>query len=613
MEQIITLEQIFNPVSLKKVWKRIKSQLSQELLRDPIDNIAYEAHLDHNLGYLSYRVKNERYAPSSQTIVRSAKNNGLTRPLAFLDIEDQLILKAICDNIERQLLYDFPLYVNYGGRSQTLTAHTEEQSEGVMYDYESWFDRWMRHQTIINKFIAIESRYNFLVKTDITNFFPTINLDILRKVILTRVKVDETIVNLLFYLLYDMVPRPHYALEHKMGLPQENYDASRLLAHSFLKPVDDFFSLLGNEGRYVRWVDDILFAVIDENEGKKYLSGLQITLEQLGLNINSAKTKIVSKENAQNDLFLELNSFLEKVHEQTVWGEADLVEFDEKLRVFLEFEPTGGWERILRRFYTQSRRIGSSLLEDLAWNHLVQFPGSVPKILDYLESRPYSQEIEDGLWGYLSSDANLYEDNEIQIFEYLLASRIPVQRAGFFTGKILDYFFSRNEFSQLPLCKDYTRALISMLLYKIGGYDELKQIRDFFINGSERHFVRYAYVVLMATDQFRENARNKAMVHEDLVLRRLASFIEEIIKSPAEHLKLLKNYLKPSYNKMPDRYFLDSRALPIIKISGSNAQFRATEWIRIVDNIIERLKNKTNQELRDELLIRWLEIERQRV
>jgi len=613
MEEKKTIEQVFSMNSLKKAWHKIKGQFSKELLRDPIDHIAYEANIDHNLSYLSYRVREEKFTPSNLTIIRAAKNNGLTRPLAFLDIEDQITLKVICDSIEERLLKDFPPYVNYGGRSQSLKKSAIENDAQSQWDYETWFDRWMRHQTIINRFLASESDYGFLVKTDITNFFPTINLDILRKVVLGKADTDETIVNLLFYILYDMIPHPYYATEHKLGLPQENYDASRMLAHSYLKPVDDFFSDMGNQGRYVRWVDDIAFAAVDENEARKHLYNLQLALEKIGLNINSAKTKIVTKEKARDELFPEMNSYLEKVHEDTSNGQADLTEFEQTLRYFMEQnQKTVNWERILRRFYTQSRRINSSLLEKYSWQHIIEYPGSTQKILDYMESRPYSIEIENELWSYLSSGANLYEDIEIQIFEYMLGWRISLDRKEAIAKSALDYFFSRNQFVNAPKPRDYTKGLISLLIYKTGGYDELLQIKDFFTKASELHFIRYAYVILMATEYFRADAQKKAMKQEDMVLRRLSSFVEDIISAPSQHLKLLKNYIKPTQKKLPDKYFLNSRALPIIKILSFNTQFRAEQWIRMIEDTINLLKNRTDDAQRDVVMIEFLEREKRR-
>lgn len=107
------LEYILSKGNLLRTWRKMKKQLREELIRDPIDHLAYEAHLEANIGYLAYRLQNEKYVPAAQTIVRSAKKDGPTRPLAFLEIEDQIAYKAICESLEDELLDDFPPWVNF--------------------------------------------------------------------------------------------------------------------------------------------------------------------------------------------------------------------------------------------------------------------------------------------------------------------------------------------------------------------------------------------------------------------------------------------------------------------------------------------------------------------
>ncbi|MDP9751431.1 RNA-directed DNA polymerase [Thermoanaerobacter pentosaceus] len=601
-ETKITFQKVINKDYLKKVWKKIKANLPEELIRDPIDHLAYEANLEGNLGYLIYRIKHDKYTPTFATIIRAAKRDGMTRPLALLEIEDQIVFNSISEALEEELLRDFPDYVNFSRKNVKATPIGE---------YETWFDKWLRHQTLTTKFIVSEENESeFVVESDIANFFPSINLELLKQLVLTRTKVEEVVINLLFHLINSITPKKHYVSYNNMGLPQENFGASRILAHAFLKSLDDAFIEYGQKNQYVRWMDDIKIGVKDHDEGKKCISKIQVTLEQIGLNINSAKTKIITREQAKQELFIEFNSFLDEVHENTKNNKGDLAKFDEELAKFLKEDRIGGWERVLRRFYTESRRIGSKILEEFAWEHIREFPASSSHILKYLEGRPYSQKIEEGLWEYLASTSNIYEDVEIRIFEFLLRWRIPRDRKGEVVNKALDYFFSRKEFSGFPLMEDYTRALISLLVFKLGGYDELLEIKKYFLHSSENHFIRYAYVIFMATEEFREDARKKAIVHEDLVLRRIASFLEEVIRNPTKHQNLLKKYITPKRLKLPDRYFLDARALPLIRIMKTNKDYRS-EWNKKIDEIIKILK-KTPEEWRDEVIIEWLEHERHR-
>jgi len=62
--------------------------------------------------------------------------------------------------------------------------------------------------------------------------------------------------------------------------------------------------------------------------------------------------------------------------------------------------------------------------------------------------------------------------------------------------------------------------------------------------------------------------------------------------------------------KLPDRYFIDARALPLIRIMKTNKDYRS-EWNKKIDEIIKTLK-KTPEEWRDDVIIEWLEHERHR-
>lgn len=607
----LCLKYALSKENLLRTWRKVKKQFREELIRDPIDHLAYEAHLEANIGYLAYRLQNERYIPAGQTVVRSAKKDGLTRPLAFLEIEDQIAYKAICESLEDELLDGFPPWVNFS-RSKPVRRNPDHQPDDrAPCDYETWFDAWIRHHTVVTKFVFTENENRFIVETDIANFFPSINFSLLRDHIFANTSAPAELINLLFSILQALIPKPGYSIAHNLGLPQENYDVSRTLAQAFLKPLDEMLMPLGQEGRYARWVDDIRIAVRDENEGKALLSKVQLCLEKLGLALNTGKTRIITRDKARQELLVELNSYLDRVHKAARHVNFSLEEFDDKLVQFLQLEPFGGWERVLRRFYTESRRVGSSVLEDFAWQHIIGFPQSAQVILKYLSGRPYSDRLLNELWQYLRSEANLYENVEILIYEFLLQWHLPQAKASDVARTALDHFFGRKAFKP-PVSQDYTRALIALLVFKCSGYEELLAIRDYFEGSSDRHFMRYAYVVLMATTHFRAGARAKAISYEDSTLRRVASFIEELFNDPSKYLLLLRKYFTPQLHQLPDRYIIEARALPLIRICGQHEQFRIQYWTQIVDHAIKLLRNKTLLQWRDEVAISWLEQERQR-
>lgn len=596
--QRLTVNKVFKLNFLKKIWKNIKKNLIDSLVRDPLDYLAYEANLEQNLKTLCYKILSNQYNPSSQTLIRSAKKDGLTRPLAFLEIEDQIVLNAICESLEPQLLKDFPEYVNY---SRSRIKVIKDSSE---IDYESWFDRWLRHQDLLKKFVAEDSEYEFVVEADISNFFPSVNLRLLRQAISAKTEAEEKLLQLLFYLLHAMVNKPEYSIDHDNGLPQENHDASRMLAHFFLEPIDKDFEDWGREERYIRWMDDFRIAVTSEIEGRKCLQKLQLLLEKRGLFLNTAKSKILSREQAKSELFLDENAYLEEVHEKTKKGEIiDISEFESKLVAFLEKEKMGGWEKVLRRYYTEARRVRSSILERYAIQHLKEFPSSARYILKYLHGRSHTKELLNQIFDYLKSEENIYEDVEILIYELLLRWRIKYENRSEVVNPALDHFFGRNGWRK-PL-NEYCKGLIALLVYKYGDYDAVKEIANYFKGSSEKHFVRYSYIILSATNDFKEIAERKVISSEDIGLRRLAGFIYLIRKEPDKYYRLLKNYMNPRKKKFPHMYELEPRALPLFRITKKNQQFRTTKWKNLIESTIRLLENNRDN-LKDYVCIKFL-------
>jgi len=519
-----------------------------------------------------------------------------------LEIENQIVLNAICESLEPQLLKDFPKYVNY---SRSRIKVIKDPSE---IDYESWFDRWLRHQNLLKKFVAEDSEYEFVVEADISNFFPSVNLRLLRQAILAKTEAEEKLLQLLFYLLHTMVSRPDYSIDHDNGLPQENHDASRMLAHFFLEPIDKDFEDFGREERYIRWVDDFRIAVTSEIEGRKCIQKLQLSLEKRGLFLNTAKSKILSREQAKSELFLDENAYLEEVHEKIKKGEiVDISEFKSKLIAFLQKEKIGSWERVLRRYYTESRRVGSNILEKYAIQHLKEFPSSAKHILEYLHGRPHTEELLNQIFKYLKSTENIYEDVEILTYELLLRWRCSYESKSKIVKPALDHFFGRNEWAT-PL-NEYCKGLIALLTYKYGNYDAISEIADYFNGSSEKHFVRYTYLVLSATTDFEEIATRKVISSEDIGLRRLSGFIQLVKREPAKHYKLLKNYMQLRKKKLPDRYELEPRALPLFRITKENTQFRNTKWKNLVNNAIKLLEDNQN-DFKDYVSITFLSQER---
>lgn len=597
-----SLESIFNLENLKKVWLVIRNGVSDDLVRDPLDYLAYEANLDSSLKQLRHSIVKGRFTPRSATILRSAKRDGLTRPLSFLEIEDLIVLKSICDSLQPDLHRDFPEYVDFSRRLRT--AFPRDPS-----DYEGWFEHWLRHQNRLTRIIAKQDGWRVIVFADISNFFSSINHAILRQTISSRTEAEETVINLLFYILEAMIARPGYCCDHRQGLPQENHDASRILAHSLLYLLDGRFKVEGEEGRYARWVDDIVVAVDTESQGRKVLAMIQEEIESRGLFLNTAKCRIIPGEKATEELWLEENEYLDEVHRKTENSEdVDLEEFEQRLEKFLNSEKKENWDRILRRYYTGSRRTRSTYLERFVWQHINEFPFEARSILAYLEARPFSESIFKQTMDFLKGEQNCYPDVEILVYEFLMRWSIPDEdrlREACWKNA-LNHFFGRQGYK--PPKTGYVRGLISLLCYKVGGRPALDEIAKYYKGSDDLQFLKYAFCCLAATEDFKDLSFRKAASVEDISIRRLEKLFRDLEHRSCDYAQLLRRALAPSVRKLPKRVIMEPRSLPLVRICRRDEKFRS-DWVKVCNRTLKKLESPSETALHDHLSITFLRSE----
>ncbi len=442
--------------------------------------------------------------------------------------------------------------------------------------------------------------YAWFVRSDISNFFPSINLQLLRHCVAQRTDADEDLTNLLFMMLESMTPRPSYSQNRYVGLPVEDYDASRVLAHAYLHTVDRTFQAEIEQHRYARWVDDFIVAVSDEHEGRRVLQRLEKALENRGLFPNSAKSGVVPLARLYQEMYPEWNDFLDQVHKSTQRpsrGKAVTVaEFDEKLQAFLsiaEGQRFENWERVLRRFYTQARRIGSALLEDHALCHLRSLPTCSDHVLRYLLGRPFSPRLLAGILEYLTSLDNIYQDVEIRVYEFLLQWGVPPDPAQcrLIAESGASHFHAKDQFSGKPPLTEHSRGLISLLLYKFGP-SHVPDVANFFLADrvADPSFARYALCVLSGSDQYRDEALARAAKLEDRTTRQIHAFVTTVYRKPELYRDVLKKRVNVQTVEPPTYRYFPARMLPVVRLARSQPAFR-TEWDRHLEQVLSRLQH----------------------
>ena len=226
--------------------------------------------------------------------------------------------------------------------------------------------------------------------------------------------------SLLSYLLKEYSPIAQYRANAVVGLPQDTFDCSRIIAHSFLGSVDDEFASEGENGAYSRYMDDMVLGASSREGGYRLIGRVQRALETIGLYPNISKTRIIRKHDFARQMMKEENDYLGVVSDLLDGGgRPDIEEFRRRIRrdLVLEDKPRA-WERVLRRYYTASRQLRESILLEHISDHMSQFPGSTRQILDYASTFRLTvgriRKVRDAVDGV----ADLYQEVHLLAMQY---------------------------------------------------------------------------------------------------------------------------------------------------------------------------------------------------
>ena len=267
----------------------------------------------------------------------------------------------------------------------------------------------------------------FLLVTDLTNYFENIDLIILKKTLIDQLPfVDATAEQKFKIRLYiDVLSEylTHWSFSKSSGLPQ-NRDASSFLSNIYMLPIDR--EMLKSKHRYFRYMDDIRIVCESEYAARKALKELSILLRQRGLSVNGGKTKIVSKrDQSEIDKCFEEDSKLQCI--DSIWQTRSLKPIRRSLRQLRELTEQeltigGGASRTFRFCIERLRMLAScpefevpdeyfQKITELAIEALSNHPASTDKISQYLCVAPTSKD-------QLDMIADLLVDNQKNFYSW---------------------------------------------------------------------------------------------------------------------------------------------------------------------------------------------------
>ncbi len=396
-------------INIAKAIRDLKEDLKDDWFPDPIrfrdclnrDDISkyYYENIHENHGV---------YTPEKAEIFNVPKKDFLIRYSLETNVYDRLIYLALTSYLipyYDPLLSDNSFSHRYNdGQSRNdkfLFKHHVEQFKA--------FEGLIRHSASPNKTILI---------TDVFNYYENIQIAQLKRCLETKIRdlnappSEKIKLRRTIELLTDFMKL--WSFNGTNGIPQ-NRDASSFLANILMDYVDREMQKAGFE--YFRYMDDIRIVCDDKNSAKRALKLLSETLRAIGLNLNSAKTKIGTLgESKITDSFMNTDRHLEAI--DNMWRSRSLELIQKSLPYLRDYTLN-----LVQNDNTQSRgfRFAIRRIEGILSCEELDIPndyftGLTEQIINELEHQPAST---DSLIKYLAF-AHLEEGHLGKIRDFLV-------------------------------------------------------------------------------------------------------------------------------------------------------------------------------------------------
>ncbi len=239
-----------------------------------------EIDLDVWLQSLSKKLA-EGYFPKTSRLCWIPKPNYQLRPGNILTLKDEVVYNLIIGKLYSKIWDALEPYQGNPDVAYPLST-PDSKEKWVKSNFKSW-DKFRELS-----FDRMATGVEYVVVSDVTGFYENIDQDKLisdlKQIVGSCPEID---------LLRNCLRK--WSIRGDKGIPQ-GYSASDILAKVFVSPIDQ---ALQNDGFiHLRYVDDIRIFCNTHTEAKRAIAQLSLNVHQKGLNLQSAKTKILSIDQA---------------------------------------------------------------------------------------------------------------------------------------------------------------------------------------------------------------------------------------------------------------------------------------------------------------------------
>lgn len=604
------IAELANPKYLRGIWTgEISKQLSDlkfsshNFVVDPLQGAVIARNIDDFIGQLSRDLKSGAYAPRRGVILRSAKKLGISRPVCVLQPRDALVYRAIVKLAESELLRGVPSWVAFR-RVDKAPGAGDDDAESI-----DWFERWMRHEGMLPNLLDRDD-IQYVVQSDISNFFPSVRLEVIREHLSNNTSLDRTLVRLCCQIIAAAHPRVAYADDSFLGLPQEAQNSSRVIAQAILKPIDDEFASLGTDGRYSRFMDDVLWGVKSIEEAHRILSRFQSRLETLGLYPNGSKTRVLSKAEFLEAYMISSNADLSGIDDriEPYFNRGRLVasipatlsqEVQSLAEAHRAVDPRPDrWSRVTRRLYTLHRRLGlpdwgSHWAADLAAD-----PAGAATYFEYFRSWPLTLDGLAAVSAAVDAFFGLYADVEVMFAESVATA--PVALDSELWGGVFDFTAARFGMHAKTATGDANLASAwFMAAYKYANKQQRAAIVDNAVKWCANSMPGViVQVAAVAPEVELSTALPPALYGPDEAIA--ADFFRRLDGSDKLSINVVRGQLSPIPVLAPLRHVVRPRSLQLLDRVGNLRGLEAKQvqgWLKRLTANEERLRDHRVEDL----------------
>lgn len=298
-----------NERSLRRAWKRkLGAQLRRQILIDFVEHKDYTINIGAHCQKLIEEIYSANYHPLKPTHYLIEKSRGLCRQMTLGHPRDMLVLQSLSTALSAEIKNSSPTDKAFFEPGEQKFEEKRLLITGEEYGSVA---SWKRFQEAIFDF---SKERNYIVITDVANFYDFINFTHLRNIIASLCDVKEAVLDFLIFILNEISWNPDFMPRTEIGLPQMELEAPRVLANAMLFELDK----VANDhtlGDYVRFMDDIDVGVDTIAQAKRVVRDIDLTLQARQLRLNSSKTKILSTKTveAESHFCIKENYFLDRV------------------------------------------------------------------------------------------------------------------------------------------------------------------------------------------------------------------------------------------------------------------------------------------------------------